>query len=100
MGSEVGVPHSGIFGRRTFERGFEPGIIRRAEIGFFGFVCGSCGALPGRKGLGVLGLEFRKTDTTGRAELYVGTGGETRWGFAVVTEEKQSGLHATRGDRS
>ena len=56
--------------------------------------------MPGRKGLGVLGLEFRKTDTTGWAELYVGTGGETRWGFAVVTEEKQSGLHATRGDRS
>ena len=84
MGSEVGVPHSGILGRRTFERGFEPGIIRRAKIGFFGFVCGRCGALPGRKGLRVLGLELRKTDTTGGAELYGGTGGETRRSLAVV----------------
>jgi hypothetical protein len=64
MRSEVVVPHSGILGRRTFERGFEPGIIRRAKICFFGFVCGRCGALPGRKGLRVLGLELRKTDTT------------------------------------
>ena len=45
--SEVAVPYSGVFRRRTFERGFEPGIVRRAKIGLFGFVCGRCGALPG-----------------------------------------------------
>ncbi len=94
MRSKVAVPDSGVFRRRTFERGFEPGIIWRAKIGLFGFVRGRCGALPGRKGLGMLGLELRKTDTTGGAELYVGTGGETRRGLAVVAQEKKSGLHA------
>jgi len=48
----------------------------------------------GRKGLGMQGLELRKTDTTGGAELDVGTGGETRRGFAVVAQEKKSSLHA------
>ena len=55
--------------------------------------------MPGSKGFGVLGFELRKADATGGTKLYVGARGETRWGFAVVTEEKQSGLHATRGDR-
>ena len=100
MGSEVVVPYSGVFRRRTLKRGFEPGIIRRAKIGLFGFVRGGRGALPGSKGFGVLGFELWKTDATGGTKLYVGARGETRWGFAVVTEEKQSGLHATRGDRS
>ena len=46
----------------------------------------------------MLGLELRKTDTTGGAELYVGTGSETRRGLAVVAQEKKSGLHAPGGD--
>ena len=92
------VPYSGVFRRRTLKRGFEPGIVRRAKIGLFGFVRGGRGALPGCKGFGVLGLELRKTDATGGTKLYVGARGETRWGLAVVTEEKQSGLHAPRGD--
>ncbi len=46
----------------------------------------------------MLGLELWKTDTTGRAELDVGTGGETRRGLAVVAQEKKSGLHAPGGD--
>ena len=46
----------------------------------------------------MLGLELRKTDATGGAKLDVGARGETSWGLAVVAEEKQSGLHAPRGD--
>ena len=55
--------------------------------------------MPGSKGLGVLRLELRKANATGGTKLDVGARGETRWGFAVVTEEKQSGLHAPSGDR-
>ena len=46
----------------------------------------------------MLGLELRKTDTTGGTELDVGTGGETRRGLAVVAQEKKSSLHAPGGD--
>ena len=40
MGSKVAVPDSWILGRRTLERGFEPGVVRGAEICFLGLVGG------------------------------------------------------------
>ena len=48
----------------------------------------------------MLGLEFRETDTTGGTELYVGTGGETGRGLAVVAKKKESSLHTPLGVRS
>ena len=55
--------------------------------------------MPGRKGLGMLGLELRKTNTTGRAELDVGTEDETGRGLTVVAKKKKGSLHTPRRDR-
>ena len=47
----------------------------------------------------MLGLGIRKTYFTRRAEFYVGTGGETGRGLAVVAKKKKGCLHTPRGNR-
>ena len=99
VGCEVAVPDSGVLGRGTFERSFESGVVRGVQIRFLRLVGGRSGVLPGGERLGVLGLNLRKTNSTRRAEFYVGTGGEAGRGLAVVAKKKKGRLHTPRGNQ-